>query len=124
MLRSRLLLGILTDKRLLCQQFLGGFNCEGSSLDKVLVHRQPHGTCQLFLLGFQQLSSERGTSETLYWLPGRVLVVQITAFLPSVEELGFPHFYRGKGLFHRWARVCTVGKQAFWCQVWSLGSAE
>jgi hypothetical protein len=41
-----------------------------------------------FVPVFQQLFLERGTLEILHHAGYKVLVVQITAFLPSVEELG------------------------------------
>jgi hypothetical protein len=57
------------------------------STDKILVLREPCGTCQPFLLGFKQFFSGRSMQETLCHAQSKVFVVHITCFLSSVEEL-------------------------------------
>jgi hypothetical protein len=88
MLRGKLLLGVLMDRRLPHQQFLAGLHCRGSC-----VHTAQEGLCSkaatctspVFSYGVPStLLRERHAGHlTLH----KVLVVQITAFLPSVEEL-------------------------------------
>jgi hypothetical protein len=54
---------------------------------------------ELFLLGFQEFSSEKGMLEHLNYMcqDKVVVVVQITSFFPSVRKLGFP-VYDGRVL--------------------------
>jgi hypothetical protein len=126
MLRGRLFLDVLTDRRLWCQQFLAGLHsqglcvlpAQGKSLFKV-----NHVKCISFFLwgssnfphgeAHQKPYMGNLTPETLHHVPHKVLVVQITTFLPSVENLALLLYEEGAGTLQG-ALWGTLGLCAQW----------